>query len=570
MPSRVTAIHIFYQTSKLEFKMKVLLLSINASWTHSCLPLYYLRNALAGLPHEIQLSELSLKQSQQEALELIYLAQPDILALSVYIWNSAFVAALIPELRKLLPQLKIVIGGPEATHAPDALEKFQPDFLIKGAGESAFNDLARAGFISPQMIISGVPLPLEQIPFPYLDGDLPALQGKLLYYEASRGCAFSCIYCLSSHDTYQDFLPVERAKADIQRLLRFQPKVIKFVDRSFNQRRDWAREIWAFVIALDTKVPFHFEVHPDLLEETDIALLSSAPKGRLQFEIGIQSIHSQTLELIHRPSDWQRVLANLHSLKRRTCIPLHTDLLVGLPGEGSQQLIASLNALLPAFPDELQLGFLKILPGTLMTELARQQHYLWSDQPPYQVMQTDSLSFGEFLHWEKIAAILNLYWNKGDFATVWQQAILWREPYLCMQELLTLSLDSDQQLHSIDRVKRFELMAKWIQSAWQEEQQAYLSDALRWDWCRKASEPWFPAALQGEGCLSFRKEHYTALQDWLKTEYWQQESWNLKRFIVFSATSNAFCLDYLDGYTKAVFISDQGKDNAMVIYTQRY
>jgi radical SAM superfamily enzyme YgiQ (UPF0313 family) len=548
--------------------MKVVLMSVNASWTHSCLALYYLRNAISELDFEVEIIELTLKQSLNEALETIYIAQPDVLCLSVYIWNADFIRNLIPELRKILREVIIILGGPEVSYNEHAFAEFKPDYLVKGYGEQAFRKLAEQSFVSNAKVIKGEFLSLSEISFPYREKDKAQLTGKLLYYEASRGCACKCIYCLSSREEKLDWLPLERVKSDLDRLVQLKPKVVKFVDRCFNLKRDWARAIWEYVISLDTEIPFHFEVHPDWLEAEDFSILSQAPQQRIQFEIGIQSIHPQTLTTIRRPSDWNQVKANLRLLKEKTVIQLHVDLIAGLPGEDLQAVQNSINEVLQTRPAELQLGFLKILKGTEMAEKALTLRYKWSDLAPYQVMQTPDLNFTEIMQLEKISSLINQYWNKGDFVTVWAKVIEWRKPFDCLLELLKLNLDTDNQLHSIDRVKRFELMSAWIEQNWSGEQKPYLSDALRWDWCRKAGEAWFPAALKAESCLSFRKEHYQQILEWLKTEYWQHEDWNLKRFITFSGASNAFCNDFLQGYTKAAFINRKSGDNACVTITQ--
>lgn len=550
--------------------MKVLLLSVNASWTHSCPALYYLRNAVSELDLDVEIVELTLKQNSSEALEIFCGKAPDVLCLSVYIWNVEYYKRLVSDLRKLLPQTIIVAGGPEISFNPGVADIINPDFLIIGYGEKAFRDLAEQRFQSEEKVIQGEQIPLQQIPFPYTEEDKTLLKGKMIYYEASRGCAFRCIYCLSAREEKPDWLSVERVCADIDKLLEFQPKVIKFVDRSFNQNKHWARPIWKYVIGLNTKVTFHFEVHPDLLEAEDIEILSNSSKGRIQLEIGIQTIHPETMKLICRHSDWSKVKTSLEALREQTNIPLHTDLIVGLPGENRQQIIESINAVLKVKPHELQLGFLKILAGTPMFDYARQHGYIWSETSPYNVLQTPDLSFQKIAHLEKISLIINQYWNKGDFRTVWTKAIEWCEPYQCLEQLLQLNLARDGALHSIDRVSRFNLMANWIEQNLTDGKRSYLLDALNWDWCSKAGEAWYPNALKASAAMDFRKERYTEILDWLKNEFWQNENWNLKRFIVFSAASNLFCKDYLNGYTKAVFVSVKDSVNAVVIYEKQF
>ncbi len=549
--------------------MKVLLLGVNASWTHTCLPLYYLRNATGGLGHETRILELTLKQTLSEALEAIYKAAPDVLGLSAYIWNVEYLRQLVLEVRKLLPDIIIVAGGPEASYNEASRLAIRPDFVIRGYGEQAFYRLAKLGFNSADKVIETEPLPLEQVPFPYAESDGPALRARMLYYEASRGCACRCSYCLSSREEKQDWLAPERVCADIEKLLALNPKVVKFVDRSFNQRRDWARAIWKHVITLKTDIPFHFEVHPDWLEAADLEILRQAPQGRIQFEIGVQSIHADTLKLIDRPSDWSKVRSNLIALTQQTRVKLHADLIAGLPGETIQMVRESVNVVLETFPHELQLGFLKILAGTPMLDYAGRNQYIWTESAPYQVLQTPKLSFADILHLQKIALVINEYWNKGDFATFWRKAVEWRAPYACLEEILVLSEAGKEELHSVDRVKRFGLMAGWLDQDWNGDRRQYLQDALRWDWCRKAGEAWYPPGLEGTAALQFRKEHYKEIADWLKSEHWQHEDWNLKRITVFSATSNDFSKDYLDGYTKAVFVSREEAENAVLIYTRQ-
>lgn len=549
--------------------MKVLFLSVNASWTHSNLAIYYLRNTIAYLNHQTQIIELTLKQTYSEALEGINKASPDVICISVYIWNLNYYSQIMFLVRKLFPQIIIVAGGPEISFNQESADLINPDVLIMGDGLKAFYELAENDFKFRKHRIVGEYQSLQDIPFPYKGSDHELLKGKMIYYEASRGCVCRCIYCLSSREEKLDWLPVDRVCTDIDKLIAMKPKVIKFVDRSFNHKMDWARAIWRYVIGLKTDIPFHFEIHPDWLEIEDIILLKQAPKGRIQFEIGIQSIHPETLEAICRFSDWQKVKTMLVELKNNTQVNLHLDLIVGLPKDGIHQIKESVNAVLRTYPYELQLGFLKVLQGTPMVEYASEHGYIWSDKPPYNVFQTPHLTLEKIIYLEKIAQIINQYWNKGDFSSVWQKAVEWREPYQCLEELFLLNQEKSKSLHSIERVSRFDHMARWLDTYWTAEQCEYLQDALRWDWCRKSSEAWYPDSLKGNNALQFRKQQYADIYKWLKREYWEHEDWNLKRFTVFSALSNDFCKDNLDGYSKAVFVSCSGAENIPIIYKER-
>jgi len=550
--------------------MRVTLCSVNASWTHSCLSLYILRTALLQTKHQVQIIELTLKHTYLEALEAICLSNPEVLCLSVYIWNADYFCDLIPSLRNLLPQTKLIIGGPEVTRYPDALIIYRADYLITGYGEKAFAELARHNFQSAEALIKGEPVNLADMPFPYQIADKPNLRNKLVYYESSRGCPMQCIYCLSSLDAYFAELPVDRVKQEIDIILSYQPKVIKFVDRTFNLHPVRARAIWQYVIDLQTTIPFHFEVRPDLLTQADIDLLASTPPGRIQLEAGIQSIHESTLLAIKRSGDWQTAQANLLALRTRTQIKIHADLIAGLPSETMSDILNSVDEVLLTHPHELQLGFLKILPGTAMEAMAQSEGYLWTDHPPYQVLSTPSLSFAELLILDKLVACLNLFWNKGDFLEVWTAVLRSISPTACLKAVLSLMQGKNIPLHSQDRITRFEVMSAWIEQNWQGDERSYLSDALKWDWCRNAGEPWFPSCLKAERSLAYRKEHYHALHRWLEKTCWQQEGWNTKRFIVFIASSSKFAEDYLDGYTTALFVSRPESENAVVINKERF
>jgi radical SAM superfamily enzyme YgiQ (UPF0313 family) len=407
---------------------RVTFTAFNSAWYQSNPALYYLRNSLKGLPYRVRLQEFTLSEPLPDVLTSIYRSQPDILCLSAYIWNRSFIHSLLPELRKILPHAKIILGGPEAVNMDNILA--DTDYLITGPGEGVLRSLAESGFSLPGGTYTSPAPPLRDIPFLYRHSDGPSLQGKLVYYETSRGCPFRCVYCLSANDTRNEarFDPSSardkrRMFSELDRLVALEPKTVKFVDRSFNIHPALARLIWKYTIKSNARCEFHFEIYPDLLTENDIRLLEQAPPHRFRFEIGIQTVNPRVSRSCGRISNWIKVKPILTDLRQRTNVLIHADLLAGLPGEKFPSLLHSLDEIASTLPHEIQFGILKILPGTPMLDIARQRGYLWQDEPPYQILRTDALSFEQVCKAQALAKIINLYWNKAEFTTEWEEYI---------------------------------------------------------------------------------------------------------------------------------------------------
>lgn len=444
---------------------RVCLIALNSAWYQSNLALYYLRNSLRGLPFSTRILEFTTSEPVTDVLKGIVLQKPDLLCFSAYIWNRDYLQHLLPELKKLLPRARMVLGGPEAGAGVFGLGA--DDYVVEGPGEGAFRKLAESGFDLPGGVYSEPAPPLQDIPFPYLAKDKPALRDKLVYYESSRGCPFHCVYCLSASDERNErrfdvSLPreVKKLYSELDRLVALQPRTIKFVDRSFNIHPRLAREIWQHAISYGSACEFHFEIYPDLLCEEDIRLLESAPAGRIRFETGIQTVNSAVSANCQRKSDWNKAKPMLQALRERTQVCLHADLLAGLPGETYRSLLHSLDELAECFPHEIQLGLLKILPHTPMQDIARQRAYSWMDQPPYQILSSDKLSFDQVARLYDLSRIINLYWNKQEFPSLWKGLLHsgHRASQLFLR-LLGYHYRHGLQLHSISRQHRAEVVS---------------------------------------------------------------------------------------------------------------
>ncbi|MCB5249450.1 MAG: DUF4080 domain-containing protein [Candidatus Cloacimonadales bacterium] len=440
---------------------KILFVALNSSWSQSNLALYYMRQMIRDIDFETGILPFTMKEPLHQIMEEIYTQKPDVICLSAYIWNRVLLYGLQKELTKILPHCLFVIGGPEAA----AFINSPGCHVIIGAGESEFRALAECDFVPRDCRQNPAPIPLKDIPFPYTYEDLADLEDHLIYYECYRGCPYACIYCLSANDKrHQPRFELSKAgetqrlKDELTQLAKLKPRTLKFIDRSFNIQKELAHAIWDFAIESDSTFDYHFEIYPDLLDETDFAILCRAPANRIRFEVGIQSTNPEVLERCGRHSDWQKSRRTLCELKERTKIRVHADLIAGLPGEDLDSVIRSLNELCLCEPAALQLGMLKILPDTPMHSIAIQREYLWMDLPPYQILRSDTLSYEELCLLQDYAHLLNLYWNKEEHPDLWH-TLLQRYPADRILALLReMHLSKEMPLHSVSKQKREMMM----------------------------------------------------------------------------------------------------------------
>ncbi|HOD59264.1 MAG TPA: DUF4080 domain-containing protein [Candidatus Syntrophosphaera sp.] len=451
--------------SRIQINKKICLIALNSAWYQSNPALYYLRNALAGLPFNCEIQEFIVSEPLFDVLNSIFHSEPDILCFSAYIWNQMYLKLLIPEIKKLLPEAKIVIGGPSALCENYKLNN--SDFIVKDAGEGTFRYLAENNFSLPGGIYKISAPSLETLPFLYKEEDIAALKGKLIYYECSRGCPFHCIYCLSARDNRNELRFNSESAEDrirlykeLEQLLTLKPRTVKFVDRCFNANPDLAHLIWNIIIQMEADCEFHFEIFPELLEVDDLKLLAKAPPHRIRLEAGIQTVNPEIAKECGRISDWEKAKNSLAFLSQKTQVQLHTDLLAGLPGESMESVLHSLDELASIFPDEIQLGSLKVLPDTPMYDLAKRRNYLWLDSPLWQVLKTDVLSFEQLSTLNDLGKILNLYWNKGEFNSEWQTMLnSGKKASELVLSLLNYHKENHIPLHSISRQERYNIFS---------------------------------------------------------------------------------------------------------------
>ena len=340
--------------------------------------------------------------------------------------EQVIVEQLVPDVKKILPGAKLVLGGPEAEYNAESwLSRFtMTDAVIAGGGENAIRTLAGFNFdfgripsdsvetCSSGLIVRMQNRPFHEIPFPYIDRDFDDLKDRYLYYESSRGCPFTCTYCISSRsDKKPEFKSTDIVIDELSMVLSRHPMIVKFVDRSFNSNPERARTIWRHLIGRAGDTRFHFEIHPEYFHEKDFALLESAPAGLFQFEIGIQTVNKRALEEIGRMADWDKVKPNIERLIRAGNIRIHLDLIAGLPYEAINDISRSFDEIISLRPDHFQLGFLKILSGTEMKEKSDGYGMEYLECPPYRILKNKWLSPDDLMLLRKIEQLVETVYN---------------------------------------------------------------------------------------------------------------------------------------------------------------
>ena len=427
---------------------KVLLVAVNAKYIHSCPAIYSLR-ASSGHAESVQIAEFTINDRYQDILAGTLAYHADIIGFSCYIWNTQIVTDLIADIRALLGDTVILYaGGPEASYGPETFLG-SCDFVMCGEGEKPFALLMEAvsreaetaqtrkddpemqeirefirtlpgcvwkdgGRIVYNPITPEAGSDMNEIPFLYTD--LGYFDNRIIYYESSRGCPFRCIYCLSSIDKTVRFRNMETVKRELQFFIDHKVPQVKFVDRTFNCDRKRAMEIWQYIADHDNKVTnFHFEIGADLLGEEEIALLAGLRPALIQLEIGIQSTNPKTVEAIQRTMDFGRLRKNVLALREAGNINLHVDLIAGLPYEGLISFAKSFNDVYALHADQLQLGFLKVLKGTVMEQRAEEYGIRYSVRPPYEVLATKWISYEELDRLRRVCDVLEMYYNSQQF-----------------------------------------------------------------------------------------------------------------------------------------------------------
>ena len=461
--------------------MKILLAACNAKYIHSNLAVYDLKAYSSDYDEHVILREYTINQPKDEILKDIYSSGADVVCFSCYIWNISFVRELIRDLVKILPKTAFWAGGPEVSYDAEKFLTEMPEMtgVMVGEGEKTFHDLLEFYIDGKDSLeeISGIAyrtgdkiihngwrelMDLSAIPFVY--EHLEKFENRIIYYESSRGCPFSCSYCLSSIDKKLRFRDLELVKKELQFFLDHRVPQVKFVDRTFNCKHEHAMTIWKYILEHDNGVTnFHFEISADLLREEEMELMSQMRPGLIQLEIGVQSTNPETIRAIHRHMDLKKLehcVNRVHSFRN---IHQHLDLIAGLPYEDYDIFHKSFNDVYQMKPDQLQLGFLKVLKGSLMQKEAEGYGIVYKEKEPYEVLSTNWLTYGEVLKLKMVESMVEVYYNSGQFWHTLEYLVpLEKDAFTFYEKLGSFYEKKGYSEISHSRMRRYEILLEYL------------------------------------------------------------------------------------------------------------
>ena len=462
--------------------MKILLAACNAKYIHSNLAVYDLKAYSSDYDKEVLLREYTINQPKDEILKDIYGSGADVVCFSCYIWNISFVRELIRDLAKILPETAFWAGGPEVSYDAEKFLTEMPEMtgVLVGEGEKTFHDLLEYYIDGKGSLgeIRGIAyrdgeeirhngwrelMNLSEIPFVYQH--LEEFENRIIYYESSRGCPFSCSYCLSSIDKKLRFRDLELVKKELQFFLDHKVPQVKFVDRTFNCKHEHAMAIWKYILEHDNGVTnFHFEVSADLLRDEEMDLMAKMRPGLIQLEIGVQSTNPKTIRAIHRHMDLdklKRCVDRVHSFRN---IHQHLDLIAGLPYEDYDTFHRSFNDVYQMKPDQLQLGFLKVLKGSLMQGEAEKYGIVHKEKEPYEVLSTNWLPYGDVLKLKAVESMVEVYYNSGQFQHTLEYLVpLAKDAFTFYESLGAFYEKKGYSEISHSRMRRYEILLEYLQ-----------------------------------------------------------------------------------------------------------
>ena len=483
---------------------RILLAAVNAKYIHSNLAVFSLRAYAQERGIPVELAEYTINQSKDEIMKGIFQSKPDVLCFSCYIWNISFVRELITDLHKVLPATEIWVGGPEVSYDAVKVLEENPGIsgVMRGEGEKTFAELAawfmlRNGdgsgrevenhpeineilgitYRNQQGLIQINPdrgiMDLSEVPFPY--EDLQDFDHRIIYYESSRGCPFSCSYCLSSIDKRLRFRNLELVKKELQFLIDHKVPQVKFVDRTFNCKKEHAMEIWQYLLDSDYGVTnFHFEIAADLITEEELALLAKMRPGLVQLEIGVQSTNLKTLEAIKRKMDFDKVGEIVQKIQESHNIHQHLDLIAGLPYEDYESFSKSFQDVYSLHPQQLQLGFLKVLKGSYMEEHLEEYKGIYQNKEPYEILATRWLPYEDVLRLKQVEEMVEVYYNSGQFQNLMKAM---EEKYANMFQFFACLGEVYEERGylklSHTRIRRYEILLDFLKERFPEEIQKF-------------------------------------------------------------------------------------------------
>ena len=463
--------------------MKILLVACNAKYIHSNLAVYDLQAYASDYADHIVLKEYTINQQKDDIMRDIYLEHPDVVCVSCYIWNLSFVKELMADLIKILPGADFWAGGPEVSYDAEKFLAENSEFkgVMVGEGEETFKELAgyyveknpqnlkdMTGICyrdGDQIIHNGWRQIMDLSSIPFIYKDLSEFKNRIIYYESSRGCPFSCSYCLSSIDKKLRFRDTETVKKELQFFIDNKVPQVKFVDRTFNCKHDHAMAIWKYINEHDNGVTnFHFEISADLLREEELQEMSTMRPGLIQLEIGVQSTNPDTIKAIHRTMDFEKLKGIVDRIHSFGNIHQHLDLIAGLPYEDYDSFRHSFNDVYALKPQQLQLGFLKVLKGSHMMEMCREYGIVYKTQEPYEVLSTKWLDYDHVLKLKTVENMVEVYYNSGQFQnTLEYLENFFPDAFSIYERLGSFYMEKGYGDVSHTRMRRYEILLEFLE-----------------------------------------------------------------------------------------------------------
>ena len=463
--------------------MKILLVACNAKYIHSNLAVYDLQAYASDYADHIVLKEYTINQQKDDIMRDIYLEHPDVVCVSCYIWNLSFVKELMADLIKILPGADFWAGGPEVSYDAEKFLTENSEFkgVMVGEGEETFKELAgyyveknpqdlkdMTGICyrdGDQIIHNGWRQIMDLSSIPFIYKDLSEFKNRIIYYESSRGCPFSCSYCLSSIDKKLRFRDTETVKKELQFFIDNKVPQVKFVDRTFNCKHDHAMAIWKYINEHDNGVTnFHFEISADLLREEELQEMSTMRPGLIQLEIGVQSTNPDTIKAIHRTMDFEKLKGIVDRIHSFGNIHQHLDLIAGLPYEDYDSFRHSFNDVYALKPQQLQLGFLKVLKGSHMMEMCREYGIVYKTQEPYEVLSTKWLDYDHILKLKTVENMVEVYYNSGQFQnTLEYLEKFFPDAFSIYERLGSFYMEKGYGDISHTRMRRYEILLEFLE-----------------------------------------------------------------------------------------------------------
>ncbi len=516
--------------------MKTVLAAVNAKFIHSALAVRYLKAYTENLDYECKIIEFSINDSREKVIQQLILEAPDIIGFSCYIWNIDFIKYIALHIKLINPDIKILYGGPEVSYDPDEFLKNNPgEFIIQGEGEETYHELielmiSNVKYTSEAVKDSNIKglyfrdgehiqcagkraqMDMNNIVFPY--GDLIGLENKIIYYEASRGCPFLCKYCLSSTSHGVRFLDFQRVKKELDFFINNKVNLVKFVDRTFNCNKKFAMAIWSYLIEKAPDTRFHFEISADLLDKDELELLSRARPGLFQFEVGVQTTNSEVLKNINRYVSFEDIKKTVVELEKLKNIKQHLDLIAGLPGENIESFKESFNEVYSIKPEELQLGFLKLLKGSDMRKEAEHWGMVYSPEPPYEILKTNTMSYLDIILLKRVEEVLDKYYNSNKFDNILNFFIpRFNSAFDFYMKLGDFFNIKGYFNKNISNAQYYKIFIDFYEFSFNEES-LILKELIKFDYLRFNKRKWLPDFL----CREIDKEQERILKDLIKEQ----------------------------------------------------